>query len=206
MIVAEYHEKDQIGYEEVGRFASDVYWKKLKFDLNVFPDIFVSLKNEDSIIGCIGFNFQMRCPLLVNDKRVADIICNDKVSLYGEQSVLAIKKGGNTMSALISILSVCSYYSGFRKVFFAAGEKPFDAVKEIGFKVIDCGQADGTVLPDSEKNNFELWLNENKPRIGIVDLNNALGISRLFFEKNCEKIEPGLTLKKFMEVKKIESF
>lgn len=201
----EMHNVSQRGYDEVCAFAKKIYWQNLKFNLVNFPDYFFSLKKDDKVVGCIGLNKFIKCPLLLNDEKVVKMIDNDK-SVYGEQSVLAAENRQGGMLALIPILLEYSCYAGIDKIIFAASEKPINAAKLIGFEVIDCGPANKNVLPDSEKSNFEIWFRENNPKVGIIEVANAPNISRNFFKKKENQTDLRGELKIFINVKRNDFF
>ena len=193
------------GYKETCEFASMVYWRDLKFNLVNFPDYFFSLKKENKIIGCIGLNNFVKCPLLVNDRRFMEIISKDK-SRYGEQSVLAVEKCFKGILILISILLEYSCYINIDKIVFVAGKTPTKAAKFIGFKITDCGFADKHILPALEKPNFELWFNKNNPKIGVIDVSSAPYISQNFFRKLKNKVKINSNIEEFINFKRYDFF
>ncbi len=205
MNIVSIFKKGDEGYGETCEFASRVYWRDLKFNLVNFPDYFFSLKKKNKIVGCIGLNNFVKCPLLVNDRRFVEIINKDKFR-YGEQSVLAVEKIFGGILILISILLEYSCYVNIDKIIFAAGKTPIKAAKFIGFEIIDCGFANKHVLPVSEKSNFELWFNKNNPRISVIDVSNAPYISRNFFRKLKNKVKINSNIGEFVNLKRYDFF
>lgn len=191
MKVIEMYEPKDSEYENVCRFASKIYLEELEFNITDFPDIFFTVIDEENdIIGCMGLNKLVRCPLFTRDSRFKQVLeKKSPVEPFGEQSILATNNYGPSTALLIAAMGEYAYYNGISKITFAGIDVSIKIIQYLGFYITEYGLANKDVLLPEEKKNFSKWFDLYKPTLCAVNSKQALSISKKFFERFDGKIK-----------------
>lgn len=171
-------------HDAAGAFAARVYREELAFDLRSLPDVFFVLRSNGAVVGCIGCNHDLHCPLFRFDPRVREFLNGIWAGrTVIEQSVLAVSKSPIALPLLVSAVSSYAHYAGADGLLFAGIEVSTRTVSKLGFALERIGIADKRVIPPEELPNYELWFTLHDPILFLLRTDTAPEHCRAAFQK-----------------------
>jgi len=162
------------GYKKVCNFAKRVYAEKLDFNLNHFPEVFISVHDRNRIYGCIGLNVEVESILFTENPSFNSAQTALPVNTHCcEQSVLVIDGLSRMLPLLIATAAHLAGIYGAQKVAFAGICASMHAIEKIGCAVEEVGPVTLDMMPSAQRVNYEKWHQENEPNIYLLDTKSA---------------------------------
>lgn len=182
------------GYGEVCAFAHKVYREDLAFHLVRFPEILFAIHERGSVVGCLGLNRELRFGLFRNDPRLHAIIDEAPYgTVFGEQSILALRHCSMGLPLLISVAAAYGNQIGMDRIAYAAIPVSQKTIATLGMKTITYGPADLSVFPERERNLYATWRALN-PVCCILDTETAPRVCDRVLERFARKVVLGQRL------------
>ncbi|MFT7506913.1 MAG: hypothetical protein ACI92I_000049 [Acidimicrobiales bacterium] len=192
---------DSAGYPAVSTFAQEIYWSKLSFSLNHFPELFFAITEDDHILGCMGLNTNVRSPLFLNNFYFKQYTANQGKNIkISEQSVLALNRYSLGLPILISVTAAYAHSIDIQRIVYAGIDVSCKAIESLGYQVTKCGQVDLGTLPHQEQKNYIPWRETYNPEIYILDTQPSNTICSLLMERLQTKIKMSANLRRLIQL------
>lgn len=158
-------------YEDISKFAREVYGERLHATINATPDIFAYAENNEDLIGCIGLYPGTKYPELLFEmcdpphayKRLANINNPDR-ALLGEIGTRVVTKTGpehkslDISVALTGALILTAHERQIQYLGFVTNRMVRHITKPLGLELIHLGEPDFSHKTDVFKRNMDGFL------------------------------------------------
>lgn len=172
-------------YHAIANWARDEYASRIHNTIGRLPDFLMAVERGPSVLGCIGLNRDIHCPLFQHDPR-----CRATIDQYGadaccEQSVLIVDpKCPRALPILIAAVTFKAYLAGWSYLLFAGVSQSIKTVAALGLETRCLGAVELEVLPNPDlRANYAPWHEANRPTYFALDTSSAIGAQQLAGER-----------------------
>lgn len=163
-------------YVRIATWAQQQYQGRIHNTIGRFPDYLIAIERGREILGCIGLNEQIHCPLFQHDER-----CLMRSADYGpgaccEQSVLLVAENfPRALPILIAAVTFLAYQVGYTYLIYAGIKQSIKTINALGLHTSEIGPVDLSVLPSKAmQENYAPWYEANNPVYFALQTRSAL--------------------------------